>query len=92
MSDRLSGVNNMTHVGLENDLTPPEHLVAMAGLWHYGWKWSGPEITNERDWYVCQCKPGLCGLIEKVSPTCKEHSTKQLGRAKQLHKKVDCPS
>ena len=76
-------MKNMTHLGLENDLTPPEHLVAMSALWHYGWSWSGSEP-------LCGCPRAPCGLLEKVRPPCDTHDG-SYGTARQLHRASACP-
>lgn len=76
-------MGTMSHLGLENDLVPPEHLQAMSVLWHYGWRWSGPEPS-------CPCSRATCGLIITVKPSCSMHKP-YFGSAKQLHKASECP-
>lgn len=78
------GYNTMSHVGLEADYgVTKEQLTHMSKNWHYGWRWTGPEVCN-----TCVIAP--CGLVVVPQNDCEVHRHKKMASAKQLHHEKDC--
>lgn len=61
-------------------------LKSLAGKYHYGFSWSGPEPECDKG-----CQLASCGLVEVIALKCQAHPITMIAAAKQTHRKDRCP-